>query len=188
MITDKELKQLQKESLELVIKKSGVPKKAIIDTALQEFCVNNIDLLTPKELKKYACVISACEQELETAAEERYRLRKEAKTLVMERSGVSKKNIIEDAMRAFVIEQINQLTPEDWEKYACFLPIYAPKTKITANERKQLKKELEELVLEYSNTSKEYIIKEGMKHFFKNNIDLLTPEEWEKYRIAISGV
>lgn len=49
--------QLGKESLNLVIKRSGVPKSKIIENALHVFLVNNIDLLTPEERLKYSEVI-----------------------------------------------------------------------------------------------------------------------------------
>ncbi len=54
---NEELAQLQKESMDLVIKRSGVSKKTIIEGALKRFFVDNIDLLTPDELKKYRAVI-----------------------------------------------------------------------------------------------------------------------------------
>lgn len=49
--------QLAKESMELVIKRSGVPKKVIVENAMHAFFQGNIDLLTPEERKKYASVI-----------------------------------------------------------------------------------------------------------------------------------
>lgn len=49
--------QLGKESMDLVIKRSGVPKSKIIENALHAFFVRNIDLLTPAERRKYASVI-----------------------------------------------------------------------------------------------------------------------------------
>ena len=49
--------QLGKESLDLVIKRSGVPKSKIIENALHAFFVKNIDLLTPAERRKYSAVI-----------------------------------------------------------------------------------------------------------------------------------
>lgn len=49
--------QLAKESMELVIKRSGVPKKEIIEEAMKRFFNDNIDLLTPAERKKYKSVI-----------------------------------------------------------------------------------------------------------------------------------
>lgn len=49
--------QLGKESMDLVIKRSGVPKKKIVENALHVFFVRNIDLLTPEERQKYKSVI-----------------------------------------------------------------------------------------------------------------------------------
>ena len=56
-ITEKQRAELQKESMELVIKRSGVPKKRIYENALHAFFAGNLDLLTPEEKKKYASVI-----------------------------------------------------------------------------------------------------------------------------------
>ena len=55
-ITEKQRAELQKESMELVIKRSGVPKKRIYENALHAFFAGNLDLLTPEEKKKYASV------------------------------------------------------------------------------------------------------------------------------------
>ena len=49
--------QLGKESMELVIKRSGVSKSKIIENAMHAFFVRNIDLLTPEEKRKYSSVI-----------------------------------------------------------------------------------------------------------------------------------
>ncbi len=49
--------QLAKESMDLVIKRSGVPKKKIIEHAMHAFFVQNMDLLTPEEFEKYKSVI-----------------------------------------------------------------------------------------------------------------------------------
>ncbi|MGM9782176.1 MAG: hypothetical protein ACI3ZV_01625 [Paludibacteraceae bacterium] len=57
--TSEEIKreQLAKESMDLVLKRSGVPKKVIIENAMHAFFAGNLDLLTPAERKKYASVI-----------------------------------------------------------------------------------------------------------------------------------
>lgn len=57
--TSEEIKreQLAKESMDLVLKRSGVPKKVIIENAMHAFFAGNLDLLTPAELKKYKSVI-----------------------------------------------------------------------------------------------------------------------------------
>lgn len=49
--------QLGKECMELVIKRSGVPKSKIIEYAMQMFFIRNMDLLTPEERIKYKSVI-----------------------------------------------------------------------------------------------------------------------------------
>jgi hypothetical protein len=49
--------QLGKESMEIVLKRSGVPKSKIIEYAMRMFYIRNIDLLTPEERRKYKSVI-----------------------------------------------------------------------------------------------------------------------------------
>ncbi len=49
--------EMYKEAIELIIKRSGVSKKTIIESAYKRFANNNIDLLTPAEMKKYKGVI-----------------------------------------------------------------------------------------------------------------------------------
>ena len=46
------------EMIDLIIKRSGVSKKRIHQLAEADFCLDNIDLLTPAEKKKYKNVIS----------------------------------------------------------------------------------------------------------------------------------
>lgn len=69
MITKQEeqekLKELRKEHIatynemiDLIIKRSGVSKKRIHQLAEADFCLDNIDLLTPAEKRKYKNVIS----------------------------------------------------------------------------------------------------------------------------------
>lgn len=57
MTTPEERKKLSKESMDLVIKRSGVSKKEIVEEAMKRFFNDNIDLLTPAERKKYKSVI-----------------------------------------------------------------------------------------------------------------------------------
>ncbi len=52
-----ELKAMQQEAMEIVIKRSGVSKKSIVDGAMKLFFVDNMDLLTPAEMKKYKPII-----------------------------------------------------------------------------------------------------------------------------------
>ena len=57
MTTPEERKKLSKESMDLVIKRSGVSKKEIVEEAMKRFFNDNIDLLTPAERKKHKSVI-----------------------------------------------------------------------------------------------------------------------------------
>ena len=57
MTTPEERKKLSKDSMDLVIKRSGVSKKEIVEEAMKRFFNDNIDLLTPAERKKYKSVI-----------------------------------------------------------------------------------------------------------------------------------
>ena len=54
---EKKRAQLAKECMDLVLKRSGVPKKEIYKIALHSFFAGNLDLLTPAEREKYASVI-----------------------------------------------------------------------------------------------------------------------------------
>ncbi len=53
--TQREL--MGKEVIDLIIKRSGVTRQDIVQTAMHNFCRNNIDLLTTDERRKYASVI-----------------------------------------------------------------------------------------------------------------------------------
>ena len=44
---------MQKELLDLLLKKANVSKKTMYDTADSSFVNDNLDLLSPTELKKY---------------------------------------------------------------------------------------------------------------------------------------
>jgi len=55
MATDR--KSLYKEVIDLVFKRSGVSKATVIDAAMKSFFVDNMDLLTAAERKKYQSVI-----------------------------------------------------------------------------------------------------------------------------------
>ena len=46
-----------REVIEIIIKRSGVTRQDIVETAMHNFCRNNIDLLTAAERRKYASVI-----------------------------------------------------------------------------------------------------------------------------------
>ncbi len=53
----KKRENMVKEVIDLIIKRSGVPRREIYDRAVRTFCLNNMDLLTSEELKKYEPVI-----------------------------------------------------------------------------------------------------------------------------------
>ena len=53
-VEDKKLvKSLQKELVELMLKKANVSKKTLYEAAISGFVNDNIDLLSSDELKKY---------------------------------------------------------------------------------------------------------------------------------------
>lgn len=47
---------LYKEVTELILKRSGLTKKDIADTAIRHFAVSNVNLLNPTEIKKYQII------------------------------------------------------------------------------------------------------------------------------------
>ena len=47
------VKSLQKELVDLMLKKANVSKQTLYDAAISGFVNDNIDLLSPAELKKY---------------------------------------------------------------------------------------------------------------------------------------
>ena len=47
------VKSLHKELVDLMLKKANVSKQTLYDSAISRFVNNNIDLLSPDELKKY---------------------------------------------------------------------------------------------------------------------------------------
>ena len=47
------VKSLQKELVDLMLKKANISKQTLYDSAISRFVNNNIDLLSPDELKKY---------------------------------------------------------------------------------------------------------------------------------------
>jgi len=44
---------MQKELIDLMLKKANVSKQSLYDTAIRRFVNSNIDLLTPAEVNKY---------------------------------------------------------------------------------------------------------------------------------------
>ena len=48
---------LQKELLDLLLKKANVSKRTLYETAISSFVNDNIDLLSPIELKKYQQIL-----------------------------------------------------------------------------------------------------------------------------------
>lgn len=61
MAKDKEtqanIKQLQDELVELMLKKAGIKKQDIYKSALKLWVSKNLDLLTPTELKRYKGIV-----------------------------------------------------------------------------------------------------------------------------------
>ena len=56
-IQKKEMKQIQSELTNVLLKKAGLTRQKIYDSALHLWTAQNLDLLTPAELKKYQSVI-----------------------------------------------------------------------------------------------------------------------------------
>ena len=54
---EKQQKKLSQEVIDIVIKRSGVSKNTIHEAAEKKFFVDNIDLLTATERRRYASVI-----------------------------------------------------------------------------------------------------------------------------------
>ena len=50
-------KELYDELIETLLKKAGMKKEIIYRTALKRWANNNMDLLSPEELKRYASII-----------------------------------------------------------------------------------------------------------------------------------
>ena len=48
---------LQKELVDLLLKKANVSKRTLYDTAISRFVNDNIELLSPAELKKYQQIL-----------------------------------------------------------------------------------------------------------------------------------
>jgi hypothetical protein len=53
----KKMKAMNKELLDKMLKRAGVSKKDIYETAEKEWAAYNIDLLTPAERKKYKTIL-----------------------------------------------------------------------------------------------------------------------------------
>jgi hypothetical protein len=53
----KKVKSLQNELIDLLLGKAKVSKKSLYDSAISGFVNDNIDLLTPDELKKYQPIL-----------------------------------------------------------------------------------------------------------------------------------
>ena len=56
-IEQKQRETLGKEVMNIILSRSGVTRQDVVNTAMHNFCRNNIDLLTVSERKKYASVI-----------------------------------------------------------------------------------------------------------------------------------
>jgi len=48
---------LQKELFDLLLKKANVSKRTLYDTATRRFVNDNVDLLSPSEMKKYQQIL-----------------------------------------------------------------------------------------------------------------------------------
>jgi hypothetical protein len=53
----KKVENLQNELIDLLLKKTKVSKKKLYDSAIRSFVNDNIDLLSPVELKKYKPIL-----------------------------------------------------------------------------------------------------------------------------------
>jgi len=53
----KKVKYLQDELVDLLLKKAKISKKSLYDSAISGFVNDNIDLLSPDELKKYQPIL-----------------------------------------------------------------------------------------------------------------------------------
>ena len=53
----KKVKSLQNEMVDVLLKKAKVNKKTLYDSAISSFVNDNIDLLSPAELKKYQPIL-----------------------------------------------------------------------------------------------------------------------------------
>jgi len=53
----KKVESLQNELIDLLLKKAKVSKKTLYNSAIRSFVNDNIDLLSPVELKKYKPIL-----------------------------------------------------------------------------------------------------------------------------------
>ena len=53
----KKVISLQKELVDLLLKKANVNKRTLYETAISSFVNDNIDLLSPAELKRYQQIL-----------------------------------------------------------------------------------------------------------------------------------
>ena len=53
----KKVKSLQNELVDMLLKKAKVSKKTLYDSAISSFVNDNIELLSPSELKKYQSIL-----------------------------------------------------------------------------------------------------------------------------------
>ena len=53
----KKVKSLQNELVDLLLRKANVSKKSLYESAISGFVNDNIDLLSPDELKKYQPIL-----------------------------------------------------------------------------------------------------------------------------------
>ena len=53
----KKVKLMQNEMVDVLLKKAKVNKRTLYDSAISSFVNDNIDLLSPAELKKYQAIL-----------------------------------------------------------------------------------------------------------------------------------
>ena len=53
----RKIKSLQNELVDVLLKKAKVSKKTLYDSAISGFVNDNIDLLSPSEVKKYQSIL-----------------------------------------------------------------------------------------------------------------------------------
>lgn len=56
IIFAKEMKKQNKELLELLLKKTGVKKKDLVEMVLRDFVKENLYLLSPEERQRFNCL------------------------------------------------------------------------------------------------------------------------------------
>lgn len=57
--TEEQIKResLIKEATDIILKRANTTKKEVMDMAVRKFVANNVDLLTPAEVRKYKSIL-----------------------------------------------------------------------------------------------------------------------------------